>query len=135
MNKFLVTKFILVSIAVIALSLLYFLYPATNTSFYPACIFHSLTGLYCPGCGSQRAASALLHGDLSRAIGLNILFVLCIPLIVYSGFVYTWNIFNHKKMHQAIFYSPIFIKIFLGMVLLFWVLRNIPTAPFKYLAP
>src|ERR1700724_2011502 len=135
MNKFLVTKFILVSIAVIALSLLYFLYPATNTSFYPACIFHSLTGLYCPGCGSQRAASALLHGSFSKAIGLNILFVLCIPLILYSAFVYSWNVFSQKKMAQAVFYSPLFIKIFLGIVLLFWVLRNIPTAPFNCLAP
>ena len=28
----------------------------------PKCVFHALTGWDCPGCGSQRAIHALLHG-------------------------------------------------------------------------
>lgn len=28
------------------------------------CAFHSLTGLYCPGCGGTRAVRELLYGDL-----------------------------------------------------------------------
>jgi len=128
-------QLVIVTIAVIILSLLYFFYPATDKSFYPKCIFHELTGFYCPGCGSQRAASALLHGQLLKAVDLNILFVLFVPLILYSGFVFTWNIFHERKMQQAIFYSPVFIRILLAVIIIFWIMRNIRIAPFNWLAP
>jgi len=120
---------------VVVLSLLYFLFPATGYHFYPKCIFHEITGLSCPGCGSQRAASALLHGHLLQAMDYNILCVVSIPFILYSAFVFCWNAFSDKKMKQAIFYSPVFVKTVLVTVLLFAVLRNIPAAPFNWLAP
>ena len=69
------------------------------------CIFHSFTGLDCPGCGSQRAASALLHGKFLQAIDYNILFVFLVPFVIYSAFVFTWNVFSNKKIRQNIFYS------------------------------
>ncbi|MEO5636137.1 MAG: DUF2752 domain-containing protein [Chitinophagaceae bacterium] len=131
MNKAL-TQFIIVTIAVVILSLLYFFYPAAN-NFYPTCIFHSLTGLDCPGCGSQRAASALLHGKIMDALDYNILFVLAVPLVCYSAFVFSWNVFSSKKIGQNIFYSTLFVKTILFLVLFFWVLRNIPVSPFTWL--
>lgn len=42
---------------------------------YPACPFLTLTGLYCPVCGSLRAVHALAHGDVAAAAGLNVLTV------------------------------------------------------------
>ncbi len=35
---------------------------------HSSCIFHELTGLYCPGCGGTRAFFALLKGDLVRSL-------------------------------------------------------------------
>jgi hypothetical protein len=49
---------------------------------YPTCPFLALTGWSCPGCGGLRAAHALAHGDLAAAAGLNLLFVLALPLVV-----------------------------------------------------
>lgn len=46
----------------------------------PACLFDSFLGFRCPGCGSTRALSALLHGDLTAAWRLNPAFVLGLPL-------------------------------------------------------
>lgn len=130
-----VLQLIVVSFIVIVLSIFYFTIPAYTTRLYPACIFHKVTGLYCPGCGSQRAGSALLHGNMVKAIGYNVLFVACLPLIGYAAFVFTWNVFSRKKLSQPIFYSPLFVKALLAMIIIFTVLRNIPLAPFNWLAP
>lgn len=128
-------QIILVSIAVILFSLLYFFYPASDHSFHPACPFHALTGLYCPGCGSQRSISALLKGNIGEAFDKNALMVLSLPMIGYSAFIFIWNTFNKNKKTQKIFYDPLFVKILLVVVVLFGVLRNIPFYPFTWLAP
>ena len=39
--------------------------------FLPPCIFHSLTGLYCPGCGGTRAVLFLLHGQVGKSFYYN----------------------------------------------------------------
>lgn len=126
-------QFIIVTAAVITLSLLYFFYPATAGNFYPRCIFHLLTGLDCPGCGSQRAASALLHGHLLQAIDFNLLFVLALPFVVYAAFVFSWNIFSSRKITQNIFYSVAFVRTLLIVIAVFCVLRNIPGQPLSWL--
>lgn len=45
---------------------------------YPTCPFLALTGQFCPGCGSLRAMHALAHGQLTTALGLNVLTVLAL---------------------------------------------------------
>ena len=128
-------QILIVTIAVIALSLLYFFYPAAKGSFHPDCIFNKLTGLFCPGCGSQRAVSALLRGDILVAADFNVLLLLSLPLLGYAAFVFIYNAFRERKLQQRIFYSPLFAKSFLTIVLMFGILRNLPYSPFRWLAP
>lgn len=35
------------------------------------CLFHIITGLYCPGCGGTRAAAALLRGQILKSLVYN----------------------------------------------------------------
>ena len=53
-----------------------------NTTHLPLCPFHSMTGLWCPLCGSTRAGYALLHGQFGTALSDNALFVMGLPLLV-----------------------------------------------------
>ncbi len=117
-------------------ALLYFFFDARDTNnLFPKCPFYTITGFYCPGCGSQRAISALLHGDVAAAAGMNILLLVFLPFLVYAAVVSVVNSFRKKQLRQSIFYSPLFVKISLCLVLIFWVLRNIPQYPFTLLAP
>jgi len=54
--------------------------PASSPEFLP-CPFHWLTGLFCPGCGAQRAMHDLLHGRVVAALDDNAVLVATIPLL------------------------------------------------------
>src|SRR5258706_8063077 len=58
--------------------ILYRFDPAT-VHFYPRCVFHALTGLQCPGCGTTRALHHLLHGDVAGAFRLHALLFVAVP--------------------------------------------------------
>lgn len=61
--------------------LLLLMFTDVSSGLWPRCMFHSLTGLDCPGCGSQRAVHALMHGDLALAWSCNPLLFILAPLI------------------------------------------------------
>lgn len=128
-------QFLIRCAAVVAISLLYFFIDAREKQIFPKCPFHVLTGLYCPGCGSQRAISALLHLDLFSAMRFNVLLIMSLPIIGYSIYASAMNTFTTVKVQQRLFHSVKFIWALAIVVLLFWILRNIPQYPFNLLAP
>ncbi len=67
---------VIAGIALIAVYL-YFYDPTTSPAL--KCPIKLLTGLDCPSCGIQRAAHALLHGDISQAVRYNYFLVLAVP--------------------------------------------------------
>ena len=97
------------------------------------CLFYELTGLYCPGCGSGRAALALLHGRVGEAFGHNALAMLFLPPCAY---------FLLREYLRFVFpglgLRPTALPAWAGWasaipILAFWVLRNLPA--FAFLAP
>src|SRR5215471_10447887 len=62
-----------------------------KAGFFPVCQFHQWTGLDCPGCGSQRALHALLHGQLITALHDNLLLILSLPLFGALVVWFTWR--------------------------------------------
>lgn len=67
-------------VAVIA-AVVYGMFDPASSAYFPRCGFKVLTGYDCPGCGSQRALHALLHGDISAAWGYNAFLVALLPLV------------------------------------------------------
>jgi hypothetical protein len=119
------------SIAAGAILLLYFFVEPRNGNL-PKCFFHELTGLYCPGCGGQRSLHALLHGHILTAISYNLLFVSLLPVLVYFMFMF---VSGRKYAGSSFIYKSRFSITIAIIVVSFWILRNIPVAPFSWLAP
>jgi len=67
------------------MSLILYFFDPNQYSFYPRCLFHQTTGLFCPGCGSLRAIHQLLHGHLMAAARLNALLVLSLPVVLWMA--------------------------------------------------
>lgn len=49
------------------------------------CVFYSLTGLQCPGCGVTRMFSAILKGDFAAAYRSNAAIFLLLPVLAGIG--------------------------------------------------
>ena len=92
------------------------------SSFFPKCHFYCLTGLKCPGCGSQRALHQLLHFRLGAAFQYNACLVLFIPIIL---FLLVADALRHKypKLYLASRH-PVLSWCLLAVILLWWILRN-----------
>ena len=121
------------TVAVAGLTCLFVWNPAQST-FYPPCLFHALTGLHCPGCGTLRAMHALAHGRLVEALGLNALSTLAAPLVVCHAARSALAAARHRPLPRLVL-SAATIRAFLVLVLLFALLRNLPVYPFSLLAP
>ena len=118
----------------IGLAVLFFVLDPAKHSLFPRCLFNSITGYYCPGCGSQRAIHSLLHLDFAGVVSYNFLFIPAFLLIIYHYLHPILNrIFNWKLPN--IFYFKSTPWIIFGFIVAFWILRNLPFYPFSVLAP
>jgi hypothetical protein len=107
-------------------------YPPTESGFYPPCIFHAATGLHCPGCGATRASHALLHGDVRQALAYNPLFVVALPLLAVGLFRFVRDLWTGRNVPGLRGWS---VWLLFGVLLAYWVLRNVPVYPLTLLAP
>ena len=119
--------------AALALVVLFFFDP-TRYAIYPTCPFHQLTGLNCPGCGALRAAHQLIHGHLAAAFRLNSFLFIALPVML---LVLVKNAIQQLRgaAPEPKVVSPFWIRLLLAALILFTVLRNLPFAPFTWLAP
>lgn len=117
----------------LALAALLFVRPASAAA--APCWFHVLTGLHCPGCGSGRALTALLRGELAAALSYNFLFVMALPFLAYYLVKVYIRVVFHRDPLPFFSFSRGAGWTVTGVILAFWILRNIPAVPFLWLAP
>ncbi len=105
------------------MALLYWHSPESPGSFWPRCLFHEFTGLHCPGCGGTRALYWLLHGEFLRSLHNNLLLL---PMGGYLlGLLWLPSLFGRADLAWGV----------AAVLLLFFLLRNLPWVPFSLLAP
>jgi len=100
--------------------------PARPSSPFPACMFHSVTGLWCPGCGLTRGTHRLLRGDVVGAMELNVL----TPLVVVAVALAWWHWFRRSTRRAGVpvpAWLPTFAALALPILLVaFGIARNLP---------
>lgn len=99
---------------------------------YPKCVFHEITGLYCPGCGAARAFHALLHGRFLEALDFNPLLVVTLPVIIIMVVLELVGWLRNRR--YGIFHMWQAIAL-VALIITYTMLRNLPIEPFIYLAP
>ena len=111
-----------------------YVFDPRNGGVFPTCPFLTLTGCYCPGCGTLRALHVLLRGDVAGALGFNVLTVLSMPFIAYALGRGAMRAFG-LRAPRPVFVHPGLIWALLAAIVAYWALRNLPFAPLTALAP
>ena len=105
-----------------------FLYKMTGQTFMERnmpCVFHMLTGLYCPGCGGTRAAVLLLQGQWIRSFLYN-------PVVPYAAAVGIWFMVSQTaerisagKCKIGMHYRNLYLWIALALLFVNFIIRNV----------
>lgn len=107
------------------IAVVYYRFNPETARFFPPCPFTYITGLLCPGCGTQRAAHYLLHLQIGKAFSLNPLFVLALPYVA-VGIYFEYMGGNRKfpQMRRLLFGQKA-MMIALVIIILYWIGRNL----------
>jgi hypothetical protein len=110
--------------------------PASPGSRFPACTFHGLTGLWCPGCGLTRGVHHLLRGDVVGALGSNLFTPLAVLAIVAAWSTWARRAFRVPSAAPSRVALPRWAgALLVAAMVVYAVLRNLPMHPFVALAP
>jgi len=118
-----------IGFCIFGLSFLYLFLNQTYGVSIP-CIFHQVTGYYCPGCGITRAFFSLLQLDVVNAFRYNSLVICMLPIFLISGGIGYYNWLYDKKVKNVPDWTW---YILILITILFGILRN--TDLFSFLQP
>lgn len=104
---------------------IYFRVNPNDSSFFPKCPLLTLTGIKCPGCGSQRAIHALLHADIRTAFSYNALFIISIPYILFLFGIRIYQLFRPSPPILLRGQQNHYIWIYFAATIFFGIVRNI----------
>ena len=118
-------------LGILALGIAYFIFTKLTGLGIP-CVFHLVSGKYCPGCGVSRMCIALFSLDFSAAFRANAFVMSLLPfgavIAIRQGIIYIKQ--GKTKLSRL---ENILIIIAFVLCVVFTVLRN--TESFAFLAP
>lgn len=106
--------------------------PTAPGNVLPPCPTKALLGIDCPGCGSLRMIYSVMHANFDAALRYNAVGLLALPLFVWSWGAWTvgrWRGRPVRSWHHWR-WAPL---VTLVVMVLWWVMRNLPFAPFAAL--
>lgn len=98
--------------------------PVAWGRYMPQCVWRSLTGFSCPGCGLQRACHALLHGHPLQALRYNYFFIVSIPLLI-CAMICWWKGWTVENRFARFVNNHWTLWAYIALALVWWVVRNV----------
>jgi Protein of unknown function (DUF2752) len=103
--------------------------PTTPGGPLPVCPTKALLGIDCPGCGTLRMLYSVLHGDLMAAVKFNALALIALVLLIFAFGAWTYGRVVGRRIWSWQHYRWS-AAVTLVLVSVWFVLRNLPFAPF-----
>ena len=102
-----INYFILLICALGYMWIIYNIYQDTtsniNNSGFNVCIIKNVTGLPCPSCGTTRAVSLLINGDLYKSIILNPFGIIVFSILFIFPFWIVYDLILNKSTFETWF--------------------------------
>ena len=96
----------------------------TILNYVPPCMFHRVTGYYCPGCGGTRAVFTFFRGDIVRAFKFH-------PFVPYTVILGGWFMLSQTiqrlsgdRIKIGMNVRIVYVWIALGIIALNWIIKN-----------
>ncbi|MHA7649668.1 DUF2752 domain-containing protein [Mycobacterium sp. ML4] len=106
--------------------------PTTPNGPLPTCPTKTLLGIDCPGCGSMRMLYSLMHGDVLAAARFNALGLVAAVLLVCAFAAWTYGRWTGRRI-RGWQHNRWAATVTLALVVVWFVVRNLPFAPFNAL--
>ncbi len=96
----------------------------TILNYVPPCMFHRVTGYYCPGCGGTRAVFTFFRGDIVRAFKFH-------PFVPYAFILGGWFMLSQtiqrlsgNRIKIGMNFRIVYLWTALGIIALNWIIKN-----------
>lgn len=117
------TKLGIIAVVAVILIVIYYMFDPSDAGFFPPCPSKWLTGYDCPGCGTQRALHAFLHGDMAGVIHYNAMLVVGVPLVLT---IFASNMLRERYPRFHRFMNSNLIIALAAVITVFWTIyRNL----------
>jgi hypothetical protein len=126
-----IKKLLITSITIIIVGVLYSIFWRATGIAIP-CVFHKVTGLYCPGCGVSRMSVSLLHLEFYKAFRYNPGVMVILPFLFIYFIEWSTKYIRGESLELSK-KQKVFFEIIAVLLVVYGILRNIPK--FSYLAP
>ena len=94
------------------------------TGIYIPCVFYSITGLKCPGCGITHCLFELLHFNFEEAFNHNQLVFIGLPFFI-AYYIYANYLYLCDKKEKIAKIIPKYLEIILIVItIIFGIIRN-----------
>lgn len=96
------------------------------------CLVHSITGLYCPGCGGTRAFSLFMQGQFLESLYYH-------PVVFYGMGVFVWFMISNSielvskgRWPIGLYYRDRYIRIAVVILIINFVIKNLVLIVWNY---